>query len=330
MIAEPWFWRSRSLPARALAISLSPLSGVYDGGQWLRRALTREYAAQAPVFCAGAATLGGVGKTPFALLLAERLKALGQTPWLLTRGYGGALAGPALINPSIHGAAAVGDEALLLAAAGPTIVARDRAGGARLAAGADAIILDDGYQNPGLRKDCAFLLIDDGDPWGNGHVFPAGPLREPFARALSRADAAVIVGGGGEKILRRFRGPVFRARLELDNPPHAARVTAFAGIGSPDRFFNLLERSGFEVVSRHPFPDHHPYTPDELARVRVAAARDGAIPITTAKDYARLAPADRAGVLQLKIAMRVDAEEKLDALLMQTLDAFDARQRPAR
>lgn len=328
MIAEPRFWRERSLTARLLAAGLSPLSAVYDAAQRLRHATTLGLRADAPVFCAGGATLGGAGKTPFALLLAARLKALGQSPWFLTRGYGGTLSGPVLANPCVHAAAEIGDEALLLAAAGPTIVSRDRAMGARLAAGADAVILDDGHQNPSLRKDCAFVVMPAVNPFGNRRVFPAGPLREPVGRALARADAAVIVGDGplpAEPILRRFAGQVFRARLELDNPPRSARVTAFAGVGSPSRFFDLLQRSGFEVVSRHAFPDHHPYTADDLGALREAAARDSAALITTSKDFVRLAAADREGVLQLGVAMRVDAQDRLDALLMQTLDAFDAR-----
>lgn len=329
MIPEPRFWRERTLWARLLAASLAPFASAYDGAQRLKQAAAREFAAGAPVFCAGGATLGGAGKTPFALLLASRLKALGQQPWFLTRGYGGSMRGPALVNPSVHGAAEIGDEALLLAASCPTIVARNRAGGARLAAGADALVLDDGHQNLSLRKDCAFLVVDGADPFGNGRVFPAGPLREPFGRALSRADAVAIVGEDRtslEPALRRFKGPVFRARLELDNAPRRARVTAFAGVGSPSRFFDLLDRSGFEVVSRRPFPDHHPYTEDDLNELRRAAARDDAALITTSKDFVRLAPAQREGVLQLPVVMRVDDENRLDALLMQTLDAFDARE----
>lgn len=344
MIAEPKFWREHSLPARVLGAGLSPLSGVYDAAQRLRRATSREHAARTPVFCAGAATLGGVGKTPLALLLAQRLKALGQQPWFLTRGYGGAMRGPTLLNQSVHGAKDTGDEAQLLAASCPTILAHDRPAGARLAAGADALILDDGYQNPSLRKDCALLLINGADPSGNGRIFPAGPLREPLARALSRADGAVIVDAapwsnsrpqsqdllgvedfGAWPILRRFGGPVFRARFELDNAPPPGRVTAFAGIGSPARFFSLLERSGFEVVSRHAFPDHHPYTADDLARLRAHAAADRAALITTAKDFVRLSAEERADMLQLPVVMRIDAEDRLDALLAQTLDGFDAR-----
>lgn len=328
MISEPRFWRERSLRARLIAAALAPLSGLYDSAQRLKWVAAREFAASAPVFCAGAATLGGVGKTPFALLIAARLKALGQTPWFLTRGYGGALKGPLLVNPSVHGAAETGDEALLLAAAGPTIVARDRAAGARLAAGADAVILDDAYQNPALRKDCSFLLIDARDPAGNGQVFPAGPLREPMARALARADAVVLVGGGkaiAPAITRRFRGPIFAARLELDNAPRPARVTAFAGIGSPARFFDLLERTGFEVVSRRAFPDHHPYTLEDLASLRRAACDERAQLITTSKDLVRLPAAAREDVLALPVAMQVDDRDRLDAVLAQTLDAFDAR-----
>ena len=329
MIREPRFWRERSAKARMLALSLAPAAGLYDAFQRWAQTGARAYTARSPVFCAGAATVGGVGKTPFALLIAARLKALGQAPWFLTRGYGGLERGPKLVNSSVHGAAEIGDEAVLLAAAAPTIVARDRPSGAKFAAGADAIILDDGYQNARLRKDCSFLLIGNADPCGNGHVFPAGPLREPMQRALARADAVVLVGDrdlSARLDLARFNGLVFRARLELDNAPQQARVTAFAGIGSPARFFDLLQRSGFDVVSRHAFPDHHPYTADELSRLRSIAQRDSGLLITTSKDFARLPIGDRTGVLQLPVVMRVDDQHRLDILLAQTLDAFDARE----
>lgn len=325
MIAEPAFWRERSPRARLVAAALAPAAALYDAAQRWRRATTRPARAATPVFCVGAATLGGVGKTPFALLLAERLTAQRRRPVFLTRGYGGAAKGPLLVDPAAHDAALVGDEALLLAAAAPVVVARDRVAGAALCAkaGADAVVMDDGHQNPRLAKDCAFLLVDADDPDGNGRVFPSGPLREPIARALARADALVLVGEGGAPP-PDYAGRLFRARIEPVDAPAPRRVVAFAGVGAPRRFFALLSRLGFDVAAHRAFPDHHPYTAEELAGLGALARAERAELVTTAKDFARLPAAAREGVLVLPVAMRVDRPDALDALLAETAARFSA------
>ncbi len=192
---EPWFWRSDAIAARVAAGALAPLALAYDAGQRLRRAAAAPAEAPGPVICIGNATLGGVGKTPFAILVSRILRQAGRAPWFLTRGYGGRLKGPVRIAPEHHGAEDVGDEALLLAQHGPVILSADRPRGARAAfeGGADTVIMDDGYQNPTLRKTLSILLVDAADPAGNGRVFPSGPLREPLARARARADMVVAV-----------------------------------------------------------------------------------------------------------------------------------------
>lgn len=329
MIKEPRFWRGTSAVDRALSLAFAPAAALYDAGQNMRRTLAREARAAAPVFCVGATTLGGVGKTPFALLIAEHLRALGAAPMFLTRGYGGRERGPHRVDPKADDMRRVGDEALLLAAAAPTVVARRRPAGAGLAAqaGAGAVVMDDGYQNPSLRKDCGFLLINGRDPVGNGRVFPAGPLREPLPHALSRADAVVIIDPplARPDLLSSFAGLVLDAHVAPDAPPAPRRVIAFAGVGAPERFFGLLQSLGFDVVARCAFPDHHPYTPEEISTLRADAARERAQLITTAKDFVRLGAEARQGVLVLNIALRIDAPAQLDALLAQTLAGFAGR-----
>lgn len=325
MIGEPWFWRERTLAAQAVSLALAPAALAYDAGQRLRAAATRPEPAPVPVFCVGNATVGGVGKTPFAMLLAERLAALGASPHFLTRGYGGALKGPVLVDLSVHDAAAVGDEALLLAAKAPAWVARDRPAGARAAAagGARAIIMDDGFQNPTLEKTCAFLLVGGRDPFGNARVFPAGPLRESPSRAALRADALVIIAATGAGADADFDALPAKARLraivEPDERIAPGRVLAFCGIGGPERFFSMLETQGVELVARRPFPDHHRFSEAELAQLRREAERLGARLVATAKDFARLSPAQREGVDVLKIRMRIDDPVRLDALLLTAL-----------
>lgn len=311
---EPWFWRETGLAAGAAAATLAPAAQLYDFGQRLAAALTTPVRAGAPVICVGNATLGGVGKTPFALMLQTLLKAEGIKAHFLSRGYGGALKGPLRVTPR-HTAEDVGDEPLLLAAAAPTWIARHRAAGARAAAdGADAIIMDDGFQNAAVAKAVSLLLIDAGDPAGNRRLFPAGPLREPLARAAARADAIILIGDGAAPE-GLGPAPVFRAarRVTASIPPQ--RVFAFCGVGRPAQFFSALEEQGFVLAGRAAFPDHHPYTEFELAALRARARKADAALITTEKDIVRLDAAAREGVAVARLEMPVDDPDALVALV---------------
>ncbi|MGE5766800.1 MAG: tetraacyldisaccharide 4'-kinase, partial [Bacteroidota bacterium] len=211
----PEFWHSENTAARLLA----PLGLAWQAAGAARRAFVRPWRAPVPVICVGNLVAGGAGKTPVVLSLLTLLRARGLRPAALTRGYGGSAAGPLLVDPARHDAATVGDEALLLAATGPTWLARDRVDGAREAVeeGAEVLVMDDGFQNPGLKKDLSLLVVDAGYGFGNGRVMPAGPLRETPAAGFARADAVVIVGGGDVAgiVARLPHGlPVLRARLE--------------------------------------------------------------------------------------------------------------------
>lgn len=314
---EPRFWRrgGNPWPARLLA----PAGAVYGGATILRRHLHRPYRPPVPVIVAGGLALGGAGKTPLALALAERVSA--RNPHFLSRGYGGREAGPLRVDPARHGATDVGDEPLLLAAHGPAWIARDRAAGARAAAaaGAGVIILDDGFQNPFLAKDLALLAIDGESGLGNGHVFPAGPLREPVAAALGRAQAVVLIGEDRAGIAARIAGrcPILTARLVPAEPAALAgkRVHAFAGIGRPEKFFASLEATGAVVSGRRSFPDHHPFSENEIAEVLAAAAAESAIPVTTTKDHLRLPPALRSRVQAFAVRLVFDDPAALTAML---------------
>ncbi|MGF1630586.1 MAG: tetraacyldisaccharide 4'-kinase [Kiloniellaceae bacterium] len=313
----PDFWR-RDGP---LARLLTPLGLAYQLAGAARRAVTRPQRAPVPVICVGNLVAGGAGKTPVVLALLALLNDRGLKPAALTRGYGGSTAGPLQVDPARHDAAKVGDEALLLAAAAPTWVARDRVDGAREAVdeGAEILVLDDGFQSPGLQKDLSLLVIDTAYGLGNGRVMPAGPLRETADSGFARADAVVMIGETGKNQMEPWaKGlPVLRARLVPGDTALAAslkgrRVFAFAGIGRPQKFFDTLSALGAEIVSREAFADHQPYTAATLARLSASASRAGAQLITTAKDAARIgaaAPADLA-VLDVKLVW-----EDKDALL---------------
>jgi len=277
-----------------------------------------------PVICVGNFTLGGSGKTPTAVAVAELLTQAGKRPALLSRGYGGNIAGPVVVDPQRHTAAEVGDEPLLLAQAGLTIVAGDRVAGAQAAqaAGADVVVMDDGLQNPSLAKDFAVAVVDGRRGIGNGRVFPAGPLRAPLAAQFARVDALLVIGGnadtaGLDREIRARRLPVFHGILEPDRSALDAltgrEVLAFAGIGDPEKFFSTLEAAGVAVTQRRPFPDHHRYSADEAGALIMQAEREGSRLVTTAKDHARLsdpalaALAARAHVIPVRLKVKEEA-----------------------
>jgi tetraacyldisaccharide 4'-kinase len=314
---EPRFWRRGGDPWPARL--LSPAGALYGAATILRRWSHQPYRAPVPVVVAGGITLGGAGKTPLALALAKLLAA--RNPHFLSRGYGGSEAGPLRVDPSRHGAKDVGDEPLLLAASAPTWVACDRAAGAKAAAaaGAGLIILDDGFQNPFLAKDLAFLAIDGESGLGNGHIFPAGPLREPIGTALRRAQAVVPIGEdrAGVAALIAGRCPILPARLVAADPGAVAGkpVYAFAGIGRPEKFFASLEGAGAIIAGRREFPDHHPFGESEIAEVLAAAAALGAMPLTTAKDRLRLPAGARERVQMFEVKLVFEDPAAVEVML---------------
>lgn len=322
----PDFWSGAA--AHPLARLLAPAGALY-GALTARRMDRPGEPGPCPVLCIGNFTLGGAGKTPAALALARLLRDdLGRRPAFLSRGYGGRLAGPVAVDPASHGAAEVGDEPLLLARSAPTVVARDRPAGARLCAelGADAIVMDDGLQNPSLRKTLSLAAVDAGAGIGNGLPFPAGPLRAPLARQWRHVGGLVLIGEGasGDTLAREAgtRGlPVHRARLVPEAPAlwRGASVVAFAGIGRPRKFFDTLAGLGARIVSAKAFPDHHPYRVGDLDGLRALAVREGARLVTTEKDAVRLPPGERAEVL--RVALAFDDPERLRLQLAAALRA---------
>lgn len=309
MRAAPRFWGE---PPGILANLLLPIGGAWDAaGRW-REALCRPYRSPVPVVCIGNMVAGGAGKTPVTMALASLCAARGIAAHIVTRGYGGRLGGPVRVDPAHHDASAVGDEAMLLAACAPTWVARDRAAGTRAAASAGArlVLLDDGFQNPTICKDLSLVVVEAAYGFGNGRVIPAGPLRERFARALSRADAVVLLGGEadvgslerlvscGVAVLHASVAPIAGERLA------GASLLAFAGIGRPEKFFGMLRSLGVDLVDARPFPDHHRYRRKEIDQLFRDAEQAHARLVTTAKDIVRVPPARRRSIEVLDIEIR--------------------------
>lgn len=292
--APPFWWRRFGVQAALL----SPFGWVY--GRVARRIMDRRVrkAVSVPVVCVGNFTVGGSGKTPTALTLAEAAIDRGLKPSFLSRGYGGGIRHAKIVDPSKDSARLVGDEAMLLAAKAMTAVSANRIEGAELLVreGADLIIMDDGFQSARLVFDQAILVVDARRGVGNGAVFPAGPVRAPIIDQVRHCDALVVIGDGkgADSMIRmaaRAAKPIYPARLE---PKNAARfrdknMLAFAAIGDPEKFFATLEDVHVRLAQRKGFPDHHPFTDDEITDLMTEAELYDLELITTAKDQVRLA-----------------------------------------
>jgi tetraacyldisaccharide 4'-kinase len=292
---EPAFWyRPRSFKSHFLR----PLGALY-GAIAERRMMRKGFDTGIPVLCVGNYHVGGAGKTPTVLALTKLLRELGETPVVLSRGYGGRLQGPVMVDRERHTAADVGDEPLMMVREVPVAVARDRLSGVALAKsqGATMILMDDGFQNPRILKDASLVVIDSERGIGNGKVFPAGPLRAPLKAQMSRTDALVVIGDGqaadgiAAEIAARER-PVLRARLKPEATSIARLfgkpVLAFAGIGDPERFFRTLRASQIDVARIRPFADHHMFSKAEIDALVAEAKRERLTLVTTEKDLARL------------------------------------------
>jgi tetraacyldisaccharide 4'-kinase len=330
----PLFWGGKP---GLTADLLSPLGVAWDGAGRLRRALARPYRPPVPVFCVGNLVAGGAGKTPVTMALAEWLRARGIAAHVVTRGYRGRLAGPIRVDAARHDAGEVGDEALLLAVRTPVWVARDRAAGAAAAvvAGAELLLLDDGFQNPAVEKTLSLIVVDTGYGFGNGRVMPAGPLRENLRRGLARADAMVwlaVPGAEGSVVPQLFdrRLCIIPAVLTaIDGERFAGdRVYAFAGIGRPVRFFATLRALGANVVAERSFPDHHAFCERDLDAVSAAARRLGARLVTTAKDFVRLPAAARDEIAVLEVEVRWPDPGALAGLLAPALGSVGMNAHP--
>lgn len=330
----PAFWSSSAAgPGGQVArMLLTPLS-VVQSAATANRMKARGRAVDAAVICVGNLTLGGSGKTP---VTAAILDALNKTHSAhgLSRGYGGRLKGPVRTRPDTHGYRDTGDEPLLLARHGTIWISRDRAAGAlrAVADGADVVVMDDGFQNPALHKDLSLLVVDGEAGWGNGCVFPAGPLREPVSTGLARADAVIVMMPGPEATpdyeslgLADLEKPVLRAWLEPGEAPPPGPIVAFAGIGRPGKFFDSLRGHGGDVVETRGFADHHPYTPGEIERLADLAEGLDATLVTTEKDAVRLPPESRASVSVFPVSARFADEGAFAALLQSGMDAAAAR-----
>ena len=320
----PRFWRNPPDRPGWQSRVLAPLGALYALGTKRRVGRAPELTPSVPVICVGNLNVGGTGKTPMVIALVERLQE--RSVHIVSRGYGGREAGPLQVDPTRHKAVDVGDEPLLLAAFAPVWIARDRAAGVRAAenAGAEIILMDDGFQNPSVASSLGLVVVDAAVGFGNGKVLPAGPLREPVRDGLLRAGAVISIGDADAQ--SRFSAtwghaikvPHITGRLELLETGmdwSGLRVLAFAGIGRPEKFFTTLRETGAEVLRAEPLDDHQPLTDALMKRLEIEAEAMSAQLVTTEKDAVRLPDAFRQKVLTLPVRLKFDDTDALDRLL---------------
>jgi tetraacyldisaccharide 4'-kinase len=326
MMRPPAFWYYPADAPGTAARFLAPLGWLYAMATARRVTRTGGYRAAAIVICVGNLNVGGTGKTPTVMALVERLKRRGHRVCVVSRGYGGNLEGPVQVDPSVHVAAQVGDEPLLLSAFAPTFIGRDRSAAVKLAeaSGAKVILLDDGHQNPDVIKDLSIVVVDAVQGFGNGRCLPAGPLREPVIPGIARAHLVLAIGSPAAQASFALQWPLDKPVVRADLRPlqmgmdwRGARVIAFAGIGNPAKFFAKLRAEGADVLREVPLDDHQPLSETLMRRLELDALSLGAQLVTTEKDAVRLPQRFRTDVLTLAVRLNLPDWTQLDAALSQ-------------
>lgn len=312
---QPFFWKKKSV----YNTLLYPFSLLYILASFVRKELKKPFVPDIPVVCIGNVTSGGAGKTPTAIAIAKILLNMGKKPVFLSRGYGGSIKIATIVNPEIHTSKETGDEPLLLSRIAPTIISKNRILGAKLAyeKGFDVIIMDDGLQNPTIVKTISFLVIDGNFGLGSDYIIPAGPLRETLQDALAKTEAVIFIGDDKTNLLEKIQDKkIIKAKIKADiSKKTANNYIAFAGLASPEKFFNSLKENGYNVVDTVSFSDHYQYKNNDIDKLQKLAKEKRASLITTEKDMVRLNKAVQKDIEALPISIEFENEKEIREII---------------
>ena len=315
-IKTPHFWTELSWQS----VILFPVSYIWRFGHYAQQKILNTKETEIPVICVGNLTVGGSGKTPVVITLCRFLSGIGKSTSILTRGFGGKEKGPIFVSTNLHQSLDVGDEPLMMAHSLDVCVSRNRPLGANHILDKkkyDCIVMDDGLQNPTLKKDLNIAVFDGKFGIGNGFLLPAGPMRQKLEVGIQNIDLVIFNGkdetGLGQKIPPHI--PIFTGELQPDEEivekMKNRRVYGFAGIGNPSRFFKTLNNIGADLVGEAHFADHHPYTDADLTQLYEEAMQSGAELVTTQKDWMRLPVDWRDRVLTVPVRIHFTADDTI-------------------
>ena len=315
-IKTPHFWTELSWQS----VILFPVSYIWRFGHYAQQKILNTKETEIPVICVGNLTVGGSGKTPVVITLCRFLSGIGKSTSILTRGFGGKEKGPIFVSTNLHQSLDVGDEPLMMANSLDVCVSRNRPSGAKHILDKkkyDCIVMDDGLQNPTLKKDLNIAVFDGKFGIGNGFLLPAGPMRQKLEVGIQNIDLVIFNGkdetGLGQKIPPHI--PIFTGELQPDEEivekMKNRRVYGFAGIGNPSRFFKTLNNIGTDLVGEAHFADHHPYTDADLTQLYEEAMQSGAELVTTQKDWMRLPTDWRDRVLTVPVRIHFSADDTI-------------------
>ena len=315
-IKTPHFWTELSWQS----VILFPVSYIWRFGHYAQQKILNTKETEIPVICVGNLTVGGSGKTPVVITLCRFLSGIGKSTSILTRGFGGKEKGPIFVSTNLHQSLDVGDEPLMMAHSLDVCVSRNRPLGANHILDKkkyDCIVMDDGLQNPTLKKDLNIAVFDGKFGIGNGFLLPAGPMRQKLEVGIQNIDLVIFNGkdetGLGQKIPPHI--PIFTGELQPDEEivekMKNRRVYGFAGIGNPSRFFKTLNDIGADLVGEAHFADHHPYTDADLTQLYEEAIQSGAELVTTQKDWMRLPTDWRDRVLTVPVRIHFSADDTI-------------------
>lgn len=324
MYKAPKFWYIKK--DTYLSTLLYPFSLIFRLGTKVRNLTSRTSHSILPTICIGNIVVGGAGKTPVSLKIGKMLIKSGYSPNFISKGYAGIIKDSTLVQ-SWHSPKSVGDESLLLSEIAPTWIGTNRNASIKLAYNnnCDCVIMDDGFQNPTIHKDFSIIVINSSQEFGNKKVMPSGPLRESIKRGLSRTNLIIVIGKVTEYLNNTIPDhiPIISAKFNIINENKIFRgqkITAFAGIAYPEKFFNSLREQGAKIVKEITYPDHHIFDENDLLNLVEIANKTKSILVSTQKDFVRVPKTYRSLVNTLEGEIVFENEDLVREILSNVIE----------